>query len=100
MSDDDPARSFLDQTVPREDSWDGREPDDGPARPRHVQQSAESDNVHDARERRKQTLKNAAWRFGPGAAYLAGAAALSGRANAEPEPDMDMGGFGEIGGGL
>ncbi|MCT2586871.1 hypothetical protein [Actinophytocola gossypii] len=100
MSDDDPTRAFLDQTVPRDDAWEGREPDDGPARPRHTQQA--SDNVHDARERRKQTIRNAAWTFGPGVAYLAGSAAFASSARAEPEPPdvSDVSGFGEIGAGL
>jgi hypothetical protein len=99
--DDDPARSFLDQTVPREDGWEGNEPEDGPARPRHVQHPA-SDNVYSAKERRKQTIKNAAWTFGPGVAYLAGSAAFASRADAEPdpEPDIDFDGVGDIGSGL
>lgn len=96
----DPARGFLDQTVPRDDAWDGREPEEGPARPRHVQHPAGSDNVHDAKERRRQTVRNAAWTFGPGVAYLAGSAAFA-SADPEPEPpEADYGGFGEIGSGL
>ncbi|HEX2131671.1 MAG TPA: hypothetical protein VHH15_08910 [Actinophytocola sp.] len=99
MSDDDPTRTFLDHTVPREDAWEGREPEDGPARPRHLQPS--SDNVHDARERRGQTIRNAAWTFGPSAAYVAGSAAFAGGARAEPEPEPEpLPDFGEIGGGL
>lgn len=103
MSDeDDPTRSFLDQTVPRDDAWDGREPEDGPARPRHVQYPTEPDSLRTAKERRKDTIRNAAWTFGPSAAYLAGSAAFSGQASAEPpedpEPDLDFGG--EIGSGL
>ena len=101
--DDDPARSFLDQTVPRDDVWDGREPEEGPARPRHVAHPTESDNVHSAKERRKQTIKNAAWTFGPSVAYLAGSAAFASSAEAEPEPEPEPdfgGGFGEIGSGL
>lgn len=103
---EDPARRFLDQTVPRDDVWDGREPDDGPARPRHVQHPTEPDSMRTAKERRKDAIRNAAWTFGPGVAYVAGAAALSGRAGAEPppetdpEPEPDFGDAGEIGSGF
>lgn len=99
--DDDPARGFLDQTVPRDDAWDGREPKDGPARPRHVAYPSPPEVPRTAKERRKDAIRNAAWTFGPSVAYLAGSAAFAGQANAEPEPepdpDMDMGDLGNIG---
>ncbi|GAB3435696.1 hypothetical protein [Actinophytocola sediminis] len=103
--DDDPARGFLDQTVPKDDVWAGREPEDGPARPRHVAYPSEPDSMRTAKERRKDTIRNAAWTFGPSVAYLAGSAAFAGSASAaepEPEPDidLDMGGVGEIGSGF
>ncbi|WP_291415950.1 hypothetical protein, partial [Actinophytocola sp.] len=89
MSEDfDPARSFLDQTVPRDDGWDGREPEEGPARPRHVQHPTESEPLPDPRERRKNAIKNAAWTFGPSLAYLAATGAFSSdSAQAQPAPD-------------
>lgn len=71
---DDPTRGFLDQTVPRDDVWDGREPEDGPARPRHVQHPTEPAEPLTAKERRKDTIKRAAWTLGPSAAFVAGAA--------------------------
>jgi hypothetical protein len=118
--DDDPTRSFLDQTVPREDSWDGREPEEGPARPRYVQHPTAPEPLPDPRERRKKAIKSAAWTFGPSLGYLAATSAFSGdSAEAEPapqpeprpapepdpEPAYDMyddpgGGYGEIGSGL
>jgi hypothetical protein len=101
--DDDPARGFLDQTVPREHVWDGPEPDDGPARPRHVQHPVDPEPLPDPRERRRNAIKSAAWTFGPSVGYLAATAAFSaGDAQAEPEPPaVDPGaGFGEIGSGL
>ena len=58
---EDPARRFLDQTVPRDDAWDGREPEEGPARPRHVQYPTEPDSMRTAKERRKDAIRNAAW---------------------------------------
>ncbi len=85
---DDPARRFLDQTVPREDQWDGREPQEGPARPRHVQYPAEPQPLPDPRERRKNAVRNTAWTFGPTLAYLA-ATALSGDGDAQPAPPPD-----------
>jgi hypothetical protein len=101
--DEDPTRSFLDQTVPRDDAWDGREPDDGPARPRHVQHPSEPDSMRTAKERRKDAIKSAAWTFGPSVAYLAGTAAFSGQASADPppeDPEPDFGDAGEIGSGF
>jgi hypothetical protein len=116
--DDDPTRRFLDQTVPREDSWDGREPEEGPARPRHVQHPTAQEPLPDPRERRKNAIKSAAWTFGPSLGYLAATSAFSGdsaeaepapapRPAPEPEPDQgydgmydDPGGHGEIGSGL
>lgn len=115
MSEDfDPARSFLDQTVPREDVWDGREPEEGPARPRHVQHPTEPEPLPDPRERRTNAIKNAAWTFGPSVGYLAATGAFSSdSAQAEPAPEPgpapepeqptfdDPGtGYGEIGSGL
>jgi len=102
--DDDPTRSFLDQTVPRDDAWDGVEPPEGPARPRHLTYSSEPDNLRTAKERRRDTIRNAAWTFGPSVAYLAGSAAFAGGASADPEPDaepdIDLGDVGDIGSGL
>lgn len=114
MEDDDPARRFLDQTVPRDDSWDGREPEEGPARPRHVQHPAPPEPLPDPRQRRKQAIRNAAWTFGPTAGYLAASAAFSGdsaqadpqpepqpepRAAAEPDPPDGGADYGDHGGG-
>ena len=84
---EDPTRSFLDQTVPREDYWDGREPEEGPARPRHVQHPVAPQPLPDPRERRRNTLRNAAWTFGPSLGYLAATSALSSdSAQADPQP--------------
>lgn len=78
MSEDiDPARSFIDRIVPREDAWDGREPEEGPARPRHVQHPTDPVPLPDPRARRKNAIKNAAWTFGPILGYLATTAAFS-----------------------
>jgi hypothetical protein len=102
----DPARRFLDQTVPREDYWEGREPEDGPARPRHIQHPVEPEPLPDPRERRKQAIRGAAWTFGPAAGYLAASAAFGGSAQADPAPDPDPPSYddpgygGEIGSGL
>ncbi|OLF16813.1 hypothetical protein [Actinophytocola xanthii] len=96
--DEDPTRAFLDQTVPRDDAWEGREPDDGPARPRHLQHPTEQDTVHAAKERRRATVKNVAWAAAPGAAFLAGAATAP---DPEPEPEVDVAdGVGDIGSAL
>jgi hypothetical protein len=110
--DDDPARSFLDQTVPREDYWVHREPEEGPARPRHVQHPTEPEPLQDPRQRRKQAIRNAAWTFGPSLGYLAATSAFSGdsaQADPAPQPDpqpdpapdsgMDYGDYGDYGGG-
>lgn len=95
---EDPARRFLDQTVPRHDEWDGREPEDGPARPRHVQHPSEPVEPLSAKERRNAAIRNAAWGVGPAAAFVAGAALSDD--GPEPEaPEMDPG-YGEIGSGL
>jgi hypothetical protein len=96
--DDDPTRAFLDRTVPRDDAWEGREPDDGPARPRHLQH-AEQDTVHAAKERRGATLGRVAWAAAPAAAYLAGAVTAGAAADPEPDPAY-FDGMGEIGGAL
>jgi hypothetical protein len=93
---EDPARRFLDQTVPKHDEWEGREPEDGPARPRHVQHPADPLAPLSPKERRKNTIRNVAWGVGPVAAFAAGAA-LS---DDEPEPDASADGFGDIGSGL
>jgi hypothetical protein len=88
VPDDDPARQFLDQTVPREDAWDGREPEEGPARPRYVQHPVAPAPPVDPRVRRKEGIRNAAWTFGPTAGFLAASAlANSGSAQAEPAPE-------------
>jgi hypothetical protein len=116
MEDDDPARRFLDETVPRDDSWEDREPEEGPARPRHVQHPVAPQPLPDPRERRKQAIRNAAWTFGPSVGYLAAASAFSGdsaqpdprpdsqpdaQAAAQPDPPDDGGGmdYGDYGGG-
>lgn len=118
-SDDDPTRGFLDRTVPKHDEWDGREPEDGPARPRHVQYQTEPVEPLSAKERRANTIRNVAWGVGPSAAFIAGAAlsdddsdAGTGRELARAEPDQtdfggddgdgggyDDGGYGEAGSG-
>ncbi|MFL6125526.1 hypothetical protein [Actinophytocola sp.] len=107
MSEEDPARRFLDQTVPRHDEWDGREPEDGPARPRHIQHPAEPGVPLTATERRKNAIRRAAWGLGGTAAFIAGAALSdddvdTDLSRADP-PDQgydDGGGFGEAGSGL
>ena len=94
---EDPARRFLDQTVPRHDEWDGREPEDGPARPRHVQYPSEPFEPLSAKQRRANTIRNVAWGVGPTAAFAAGAALSD---DPEPEqPEIDPG-FGEAGSGF
>jgi hypothetical protein len=95
---EDPARRFLDQTVPKHDEWEGREPEDGPARPRHIQHAAEPVEPLTAKERRRNAIRDVAWGVGPSAAFIAGAA-LS---NDDPDTDLSRGdsGFGEIGSGL
>ena len=94
---EDPARRFLDQTVPKHDEWDGREPDDGPARPRHVQHP-EPVETYGAKQRRANTIRNVAWGAGGLAAFGAGAA-LS-----DDDVDVDVAdvdpGFGDAGSGL
>jgi hypothetical protein len=95
---EDPARRFLDQTVPKHDEWEGREPEDGPARPRHVQHPADPLAPLSARERRANTVRNVAWGVGPTAAFVAGAALSDDDPEPEP-PDLDPG-FGEAGSGF
>ena len=92
---EDPTRRFLDQTVPRHDEWEGREPEDGPARPRHVQYPTEPVEPLTAKERRKNALRNVAWGVGSTAAFIAGAA-LSDNDNDEPDQTSydDGGGYG------
>lgn len=102
---EDPTRRFLDQTVPQHDEWAGREPDDGPARPRHVQYPTEPVESLSAKERRAQAARNVAWGVGPGAAFVAGAALSdsgddSGELHrAEPDQIGPDSGFGEAGSG-
>jgi hypothetical protein len=91
---EDPARGFLDQTVPKHDEWDGREPDDGPARPRHVQHP-EPVETFGAKQRRATTIRNVAWGAASLGAFGAGAALTD---DTEP-PEMDAG-FGDAGSGL
>lgn len=94
----DPARMFLDQTVPRADDWAGRETEDGPARPRHVQHPVVPGPLPDPRKRRRDTIRAASWTFGPTAGYLA-ASALS--SDAEPTPDPDPpADYGDVGSAL
>lgn len=93
---EDPARRFLDQTVPRHDEWEGREPEDGPARPRHIQNAGEPVEPISAKERRRNTIRNVAWGAAPTAAFVAGAA-LS---DDEPQGELDTGGLGDLGSGL
>jgi hypothetical protein len=93
---EDPTRRFLDQTVPRHDEWEGREPEDGPARPRHIQHPAEPVETLSAKERRSRTIRDVAWGVGPSAAFVAGAA-LS---NSGDDPEPDASGFGEAGSSL
>jgi len=98
--DEDPARGFLDQTVPKHDEWDGREPEDGPARPRHVQHPAEPTQPLSAKERRANAIRNAAWGAGSIGAFIAGAALSGDDPDTEvgrAEPEIDSGG--EIGSG-
>jgi hypothetical protein len=71
---EDPTRRFLEETVPKHDEWDGREPEDGPARPRHVQHPAEPVTPLSAKERRANTIRRAAWTVGGLGAFAAGAA--------------------------
>jgi hypothetical protein len=108
--DDDPARGFLDQTVPRHDEWSGREPEEGPARPRHVQYPTEPVEPLTAKERRANTIRSAAWGVGSLGAFAAGAALSDddgdgGGQLSRPEPEADYGdvadysGYGEAGSG-
>ena len=84
--------------MPKHDAWEGREPDDGPARPRHIPRDSEPPAPLaplSPKERRKGAITSAAWSVGPAAAFLAGAA-LSDDDGVDPDP----GGFGEVGSGL
>lgn len=104
--DDDPTLRFLDQTVPRDDAWEGREPDDGPARPRHSHHHGEPVEPLSAKQRRANTLRNVAWGVGPSAAFVAGAALSDDDTDAtgspvdDPDPTVPDGGFGEGDGGI
>lgn len=97
---EDPARRFLDQTVPKHDEWEGREPEDGPARPRHIQHPVDPLEPLSPKERRGNAIRNLAWGVGPSAAFIAGAALSD---DDEPEQtsfEGNDGGYGEIGSGL
>jgi hypothetical protein len=108
---EDPTRRFLDETVPKHDEWDGREPEDGPARPRHVQHPAEPVTPLSAKERRANTIRKAAWTVGGLGAFAAGAALSDDDphaeiARADPQDVSDDGGYdgggydyGDMGGG-
>ena len=107
--DDDPTRSFLDQTVPREDEWVAVEPEVGPARPRHVQYPTAPEPPVDPKVRRKETIKRAVRTWVPGIGYTAAVLSLSGGDDPQPEPDagdqmdqldMDYGAGGDAGGGM
>jgi hypothetical protein len=74
VSEDDPARSFLDETVPKHDEWEGREPEEGPARPRHVQHPAEPLAPLTAKERRANIIRGVGWTAASTGAFIAGAA--------------------------
>lgn len=100
---EDPARRFLDETVPRHDEWEGREPDDGPARPRHVQHPSDPLEPLSPKERRRNTIRDVAWGVGPGAAFLAGAALSDSDGSGDTDSQTEVadgGGFGELGSGL
>lgn len=108
MEDDDPARQFLDQTVPRHDSWEGREPEEGPARPRHVQHPVAPPPPPDPKEWRRNAVRGAAWTFGPTLGYLAaselfddsGQPAPQSAPAPQPSADDGSGGYGgDYGGG-
>jgi hypothetical protein len=98
--DDDPARNFLDQTVPQADEWVGREPEEGPARPRHVQYPTAPEPPVDPKVRRKETVKRVVRTWVPGIGYTATVLALSadeGDAEADMGDQMDMGDMGGMG---
>ena len=103
--DEDPTRGFLDQTVPKHDEWEGREPEDGPARPRHVQYPTEPAQPLSAKERRANTIRNVAWGAGSIGAFVAGAALSDSGDDVDTElgrAEPDQGGMdagGEIGSG-
>jgi hypothetical protein len=100
VSEDDPARSFLDQTVPKHDEWEGREPEDGPARPRHVQYPTEPVEPISAKDRRKNIVRNVGWTAASTGAFIAGAALSNddGDSRDEPvDPGYDGGGYGDMG---
>jgi hypothetical protein len=100
---EDPTRRFLDETVPKHDEWDGREPEDGPARPRHVQHPAEPLAPLTAKQRRANIARGAAWGVGGTAAFIAGAALSDDDVDTDisrEDPGLDDGGFGEIGSGF
>src|ERR671930_417679 len=80
---EDPARRFLDETVPKHDEWDGKEPEDGPARPRHVQYPAEPVQPLSAKERRKNTIRTVGWTAANLGAFAAGAALADDDTHAE-----------------
>jgi len=101
---EDPARRFLDETVPKHDEWDGREPEDGPARPRHVQHPAEPVQPLSAKERRANTIRTVGWTAASLASFAAGAALSDDDPDTEiyrDDPGFDGGdmGGGDMGGG-
>lgn len=101
---DDPTRAFLDQTVPKHDEWDGREPEEGPARPRHVQYPAEPPRSLSAKERRANIARTVGWTAANLGAFAAGAALSDDDSHAELSHDNvdDFGGgydMGDMGGG-
>lgn len=96
---EDPARAFLDETVPRHDEWDGREPEDGPARPRHVQYPAEPVQPLSAKERRANTIRNVGWTAASLGAFAAGAALSDDDVDTDLHHDAGFDGGGFDGGG-
>ena len=78
--------------MPKHDEWEGREPEDGPARPRHVQHPAEPPQPLSAKERRANTIRKVAWTAGSLGAFAAGAALSSDDAGTDGGQAMDTGG--------
>lgn len=100
---EDPARAFLDETVPKHDEWDGREPEEGPARPRHVQHPAEPVVPLSAKERRANVIRNVGWTAASLGAFAAGAALSDDDTHAElhrDDPGLDDGGGYDMGGDM
>ena len=102
---EDPTRRFLDETVPKHDEWDGRQPEEGPARPRHVQYPTEPVQPLSAKERRANVIRNVGWTAAGLGSFAAGAALSDDDTHAElarenPEDLGDGGGYdyGDMGG--